>query len=73
MPREPQQHQPYLFTGQQVRRRSLWARCEVDSGRIRAEFLRELVDLAKARQADERAPCLTANPAEHALVEQRLA
>jgi RNA polymerase sigma-70 factor (ECF subfamily) len=40
---------------------------------IRAEFLRELGDLARARLADERALGLTANPAERALLEQRLA
>jgi len=39
----------------------------------RAAFLRELGRPAQARQADERALGLTANPAERALLEQRLA
>jgi len=39
----------------------------------RAAFLRELGRTAQARQADERALGLTANPAERALLEQRLA
>lgn len=39
----------------------------------RAEFLRELGHPGQARQADERALGLTANPAERALLEQRLA
>lgn len=38
----------------------------------RAEFLRQLGRPAQARQADERALGLTANPAERALLEQRL-
>src|SRR5215472_2587623 len=38
----------------------------------RAEFLRRLGHPARARQADERALGLTANPAERALLEQRL-
>jgi RNA polymerase sigma factor (sigma-70 family) len=39
----------------------------------RAAFLRELGRTAQARQADKRALGLTANPAERALLEQRLA
>ncbi len=39
----------------------------------RAELLRELGRAAEARQADQRAISLTANPAERALLEQRLA
>jgi predicted RNA polymerase sigma factor len=39
----------------------------------RAELLRELARPAQARQADERALGLTGNPAERALLEQRLA
>jgi predicted RNA polymerase sigma factor len=39
----------------------------------RAVLLRELGHTAQARQADERALGLTANPAERALLEQRLA
>jgi predicted RNA polymerase sigma factor len=39
----------------------------------RAELLRELARPAQARQADERALGLTDNPAERALLEQRLA
>jgi RNA polymerase sigma factor (sigma-70 family) len=39
----------------------------------RAALLRELGQIAQARQADERALGLTANPAERALLEQRLA
>ena len=39
----------------------------------RAELLRELACPAQARQADERAFGLTGNPAERALLEQRLA
>ena len=39
----------------------------------RAAFLRELGRPTPARQADERALGLTANPAERALLEQRLA
>ena len=39
----------------------------------RAELLRELGRPAQARQADERALGLTGNPAERALLEQRLA
>ena len=39
----------------------------------RAELLRELARPAQARQADERAFGLTGNPAERALLEQRLA
>jgi predicted RNA polymerase sigma factor len=39
----------------------------------RAELLRQLGRPAQARLADERALGLTANPAERALLEQRLA
>ena len=39
----------------------------------RAKLLRQLARPAEARQADERALGLTANPAERALLEQRLA
>jgi predicted RNA polymerase sigma factor len=39
----------------------------------RAELLRQLGRPDLARQADERALCLTANPAERGLLEQRLA
>jgi predicted RNA polymerase sigma factor len=38
----------------------------------RAELLRQLGRTAEARQADQRALGLTANPAERALLEQRL-
>jgi len=51
--------------------------CDLDRYHLyhatRAEFLRELGHPARARQADERALGLTANPAERALLEQRLA
>jgi RNA polymerase sigma-70 factor (ECF subfamily) len=40
---------------------------------IRAELLRQLGRTGQARQADERALNLTGNPAERALLEQRLA
>jgi RNA polymerase sigma-70 factor (ECF subfamily) len=39
----------------------------------RAELLRDLGRREQARRADERALELTANPAQHALLEQRLA